>query len=143
MDPYKYFKFKQGQDDKLGTNEYLTIIAACEMIAKEEMVMEQNASRHLSKRRKKCLSQPREQRMYRDEIDGTIKYFGPRETAWYQNYVSNPPLHSKKFRSKFRRCFRCRYESFQKHLKEVQQSPMFKKWGGRCTGCCGQQVVSH
>lgn len=63
--------------------------------------------------------------MYRCPVDGTLKPYGPCNTAWYHDYVDSPNLSSSKFKKKFRRRFRMSYESYLKHLDEVKSSNIY------------------
>ena len=66
--------------------------------------------------------------MIRGPIDGNVRSAGCRDTEWYRRYVSDPALCDKKIHSKFRRRFRCSYESFTKHVEEIKSSDLFDVW---------------
>ena len=100
------------------------MVAMCETIAKDEAKEQEKFYKPL--KRKKVRHEPREERLIRDNTDGRLRKFGARDTNWFNQYVSNPPLKNKQFMRKFRRHFRCGYDTFLKHLEEVKSSELFK-----------------
>ena len=119
--------------------DWLKIITACEMDAKDEQdeweKMPKPKMANVSGKKRKYTRQ--EQRIYRDPADGSIKQYGPYDTEWYRQYVEDLQVDNLKFRKKFRRHFRCSYLSFKKHLEEVKGSKLFKAWADRAHDCVG------
>jgi hypothetical protein len=60
--------------------------------------------------------------------DGTIGIITPKMSSWYLTYVVAPELGCKKFNEKFRRRFRCSYQSYQIILSMVMDHQMFGRW---------------
>ena len=131
LDPQKYYLYRRAQREELDKNDWLKIIAACDSIAQSEHVAAQNVNRRkpstVGTKRKFQREHP-EPRIFRDPVDGEIKAYGPEHTEWYRIYVEDPNLENLKFRSKFRRRFRCSYNSYTKHLADVKESPLFQTW---------------
>lgn len=138
IDVLKFIRYKRSIQRELEENDYLVIIAALEAeAAAESKAVDANGvedNRRASKR-------PRHHSVQRDAVTGQMRQMAYTDTAWYQNYVQSPNLSSKKFHKKFRRRFRCRYDSFQKHLKQVQDDPMFQTWSKHNRDCCGNKPV--
>ena len=60
--------------------------------------------------------------------DGSLKTIGPRQSNWYVMYIKSPALDDPKFNKKFRRRFRCSYDSFQKLMLLVLADNIFNRW---------------
>jgi hypothetical protein len=60
--------------------------------------------------------------------DGLIVIITPKMSSWYITYVVDPRLECNKFVDKFRRRFRCSYQSFQILLTQVKESYGFNRW---------------
>jgi len=133
LDPIKFYLYRRAQQEEIERQDWIKIVAALEDDARDE-VEETRASANRSRASgRKRKYDPPEERIYRDPADGSIKKFGPCETEWYRMYVESPNIECMKFRKKFRRRFRCSYLSFQKHLKDVSKSDLFKTWAeGAC-----------
>lgn len=140
LDPIKFYLYRRAQRNELERNDYLKIIAACEMDARDE---EKEQAKSSGKKKKvagaKRKYETSSRRIYRDPTDGSIKEFGPRDTEWFRMYVADPDNDSAKFRKKFRRRFRCSYESYTKHLQEVKSSGLFKAWGDGVRNHAGKE----
>ena len=120
---------------QLSNDELEIIINHCNILANEETV-EVAATRKNQTKQKRTRY---EKSLYRCPIDGTLKPYGPENTAWYQDYVLSPNITCKKFQHKFRKRFRMSYDSYLKHLDEVKKDPLFKKWLELSTDCIGNQ----
>jgi hypothetical protein len=59
---------------------------------------------------------------------GEIISINARDSSWYTMYVSSPNISSNKFHDRFRRRFRCKYESYLKLLQLISDEPLFKRW---------------
>ena len=125
MDPYKYYQYRRSQRNGVRSLDILKMVAMCATIAKDES--KEQARLHCSDKRKRGSRSSGEERLMRD-ADGQIRPFNAYDTDWYYRYVSNPDPEDNKFQRKFRRRFRCSYETFTKHLDEVKSSPLFKQW---------------
>ena len=134
MDPYKYYQYRRSQRSGVRSVDYLKMVAMCATIAKDES--KEQARLNGFAKRKRGSPSPCEERLRRD-ADGHIRQFNAYDTDWYYRYVSNPDLEGKQFQRKFRRRFRCSYETFLKHLDEVKRSPLFKIWEDGRTDCVG------
>ncbi|KAL7545812.1 hypothetical protein ACHAWF_016511 [Thalassiosira exigua] len=138
LDPDKYYLYRRAQAEELDNDDWLKLVAACGAYAQEELDDKAYLpSKKVSGAKRKYT--PPENRIYRDPADGSICKFGPRDTEWYRLYVDCPQLENTKFRSKFRRRFRCSYNSFQKHLEEVKKSDLFKAWADGACNCRGEE----
>lgn len=138
MDPYLFFQYRRSQRMALSKLDHMKMVAMCYELAKEEAAQQAKAGGNTRKQRGEY--ETAEQRFFRDPVDGTIRRLGPRETAWYQNYVSDPHTESAKFRKKFRRRFRCSHPSFVKHVAEVKESDLFKAWSDTASNCAGVEA---
>ncbi|KAL7544771.1 hypothetical protein ACHAWF_008136 [Thalassiosira exigua] len=127
LDLAKFYRYRRAQREELENDDWIKIIAVCGAIASEEKdASESLPSERISGAKRKYT--PPQRRIYRDPADDLIRAFGPLDTEWYRNYVDCLHTENTKFRSKFRRHFRCSYNSFHKHLSEVKQSNIFKAW---------------
>ena len=123
----------RGQENQ--TAVLRTIIAACNLIADEEGREQLELDEKSGKRGPYKKREPR----WRLNDEGERVKFGPKDTPWYLWYVLQPDVDCFEFRKKFRRRFRCSYLSFQKHLAEVKESPLFKAWGDSAKDCIGNE----
>ena len=60
--------------------------------------------------------------------NGDIETIGPRSSSWYISYVVSPQLNDVRFIKKFRRRFRCSYDSFLKLLEMAKEEVLFQRW---------------
>ena len=133
-DPYRFYQYRRSQRDGVVKNDFLKIITMCAMVAKEEAADELIVKEKHSGKKIRGPYAQKEPRLLLDPVTRQQRQFGPKDTAWYFNYVSNPKPGNKKFEKKFRRRFCCSYKSFLKHLEEVKSSELFKAWAeGYCT----------
>lgn len=135
IDPLLYTLFKRHNHMQQSNDELDIIINHCNILADEETVEVAAIRKNRSKQKRVCY----EKSLYRCPIDGTLKPYGPENTAWYHDYVSSPNVNCKKFKQKFHRRFRMSYYSYLKHLNDVKQDPLFKKWLELSTDCVGNQ----
>ena len=63
--------------------------------------------------------------------NGDVETIGPRSSSWYISYIVSPQVNDVRFVKKFRRRFRCSYESFLKLLEMAKEELLFQRWRGR------------
>ncbi|KAL7524074.1 hypothetical protein ACHAWF_000807, partial [Thalassiosira exigua] len=141
MDPYLFYLYKRKQKSVLVQDDYLKMVAMCEIIANEECKEHEKQSHQFKQKRKRENSEPHETRWYKDPIDGSLRQFGPWDTDWYRRYIESPAHHSKRFHRLFRRRFRCSYESFLKHVEEVKKSELFSRWADGSKDATGKEAT--
>lgn len=64
----------------------------------------------------------------RDPITNTLVEVTPKMSVWYQTYVNNPDFDNPKFNNRFRRRFRCSYDSHKTLLTLILNEPNFDRW---------------
>jgi len=77
------------------------------MVAKEEANTELIEKEKYGGGKKRGPYVKKEPRLLLDPVTRQERPFGPRDTAWYYNYVSKPKPGNNKFDKKFCRRFRC------------------------------------
>jgi hypothetical protein len=133
IDPFLYELFKRQNRIQESNEELCRIIDNCHTLANEES-NKIDTHRNNNQRNKRTRY---EKNKYRCAIDGSLKPFGPKNTAWYNDYVDSPNVTCRKFQRKFRKRFRMSYPTFLKHLNEVKDHHLFKSWSETSKSCIG------
>jgi hypothetical protein len=68
---------------------------------------------------------------------GVIVEVTPKMSSWWFDYVESPMVEDDKFQKKFRRRFRCKYDSYLKLMTKVLDSELFRRW--LSVDCIGRQ----
>lgn len=67
--------------------------------------------------------------------DGELEAIPPKESMWYQLYISCPQVQDVRFQKKFRRRFRMPYDSYLQLVEDAREYDWFPRWTGKdCTG---------
>ena len=68
------------------------------------------------------------QQYFTDPDTGIRSKMTPEHTVWYQCYILNPNVESKKWQKLFRYRFRMPYNSYLDLVKECEKSPLMAQW---------------
>jgi Plant transposon protein len=119
LNSYLYFLYRRQQRKKRQSIDAVDEILA-ESFEPAELQIEQKTAKRERKRNNNI-------QLVRN-IDGTTIQISPRECTWYVTYVLFPKFENRKFINKFRRRFRCSYNSYTNLLEMVKADPKFQRW---------------
>jgi len=123
-DVFKHNKYVQSRKKQLQLDAWsacdnnmsvVELISLCETITRSKIVCcgkDYDDDTQKNKRPKRGANGPRTQRVCWDCETGPLRKFTPKDSFWYQYYVSNPPTGTKKFNKKFHRRFCMSYKSY-------------------------------